>query len=134
MRELSLELGNKPSRIETLRKAMKKEVSDYREAVADDEDYPEYEANEELESAFERRLFQEKFTLLHKSSGSPHENAREVKISIVLKTLKDIWDLENYLIEWDGVIVPAPSEHLILERFGDFTRYIANQYEIPYQI
>ncbi|MFF2532268.1 hypothetical protein ACFVS2_25495 [Brevibacillus sp. NPDC058079] len=130
----SIELLNKPSRVDFLRKAMEKEISDYREAVADDESYSQMEADEELRESFERRLFQEKFTLLHRIGGIPHEHAKEIKWNMIWRILKDINDLDNYLIEWDGVFIPAPNDHRRLERFSDFTRYIANQYGISCQL
>ncbi|WPS85589.1 hypothetical protein SMD22_00590 (plasmid) [Brevibacillus halotolerans] len=131
---LPAKLPDKLSRIQLLKKAMDKEVSDYREAVADDETYSQGEADEELHDSLVCRLYKEKFTLIHKLEGEHHDNIKDSTINIVWKMIKDSLDLENYLIEWDGVLIPAPTKKRDYERFGDFICYIASKYEISYQL
>jgi hypothetical protein len=130
----SLLLPNEPNRIEVLKSAMQKEISDYREAVAEDESYCQGEADEELYLSLVRRLYKERFTLVSKLDGKPCDNAKDTTINVIWNAVKDFIELENYLIVWDEEVIPVPTDQKDFERFGDFVRYVARQYGISYQL
>lgn len=125
----SMELLGKQSGLEALKSAMKKEVSDYREAVADDEDYCQGEADEELKHSLERRLHREHIAIVSKRDG--HVIA-DLSLETVWRVAQNVSVAEDRLIVWDDISVPAPSNERDVERFGDFTRYLAREYGIPY--
>lgn len=127
----SMKLVSKPNGLEAVKSAMKKEVSDYRDAVSDDEEYCQGEADEELKHSLERRLHRANIAIVSKRDG--HLIA-DLSLETVWRVAQNVGAAEDRLIVWDDVSVPAPLSEIDVERFGDFISYIAKQYGIPYQL
>lgn len=133
----SMELLSKPSRIDEVKNAMKKLVSDHREAVEDHEDYSQGEADEDLCQMLTQRLNKESFSIKDQKgipyggNGGKGDNA---SLQEIWKIVRDDCFSEQKWIVWDHEEIPCPSNEKDYERFSDFVRYIAQGYKIPYQL
>lgn len=133
----SMELLRKPSRIEELKSKMNKLVSNYREAVADDDSYSQGEADEELSNLLDQHLLKESFSLVdlyhvpYGGTGGKGDHATLQSLWMMVKN--DLFSEQKWIV-WDEVSIPCPSDEQDYDRFGDFVRYIARSYGISYQL
>jgi hypothetical protein len=128
----SLELISRPYQVDIIKEKMNIQVAQYREALADDDSYSQSEADDELTNILTRMLQNERYVLLSYNKYSPMNGKL---------TLEQLWKSiaqgvfgEYAEIEWDEIRIPAPTSQKDFERFGDFIRYIARNYQISYQI
>lgn len=120
-----------------IKELMKEEIAECEKALEDGE-CTKKELNEELIQYLFKLMDQEKFSLVHKQTGSVYNG---INGDANNRSIKEIWDIvrrvnnqKEYEILYQTEKIPAPIIEDDYLTFSQFRVYVANHLMIPYSL